>query len=161
MPKVNVIVVGNGMVGHHYVEQLTASAVDAHITVIGGETRPAYDRVHLSEYFAGRAPEDLALTTREHYREIGVDAHFGDMVTRIDRDNKKVITENGQEYCYDKLVLATGSYPFVPPVKGNDLPPCVVYRTIDDLGMIQAQANNGKIGVVVGGGLLGLSLIHI
>ena len=156
MPKVNVIVVGNGMVGHHYVEQLTASAVDAHITVIGGETRPAYDRVHLSEYFAGRAPEDLALTTREHYREIGVDAHFGDMVTRIDRDNKKVITENGQEYCYDKLVLATGSYPFVPPVKGNDLPPCVVYRTIDDLGMIQAQANNGKIGVVVGGGLLGL-----
>ena len=156
MPKVNVIVVGNGMVGHHYVEQLTASAVDAHITVIGGETRPAYDRVHLSEYFAGRAPEDLALTTREHYREIGVDAHFGDMVTRIDRDNKKVITENGQEYCYDKLVLATGSYPFVPPVKGNDLPPCVVYRTIDDLGMIQAQANNGKIGAVVGGGLLGL-----
>ena len=156
MPKVNVIVVGNGMVGHHYVEQLTASAVDAHITVIGGETRPAYDRVHLSEYFAGRAPEDLALTTREHYREIGVDAHFGDMVARIDRDNKKVITENGQEYCYDKLVLATGSYPFVPPVKGNDLPPCVVYRTIDDLGMIQAQANNGKIGVVVGGGLLGL-----
>ncbi|MCS5593567.1 MAG: nitrite reductase large subunit NirB [Porticoccaceae bacterium] len=156
MPKVNVIVVGNGMVGHHYVEQLTASAVDAHITVIGGETRPAYDRVHLSEYFAGRAPEDLALTTREHYREIGVDAHFGDMVARIDRDNKKVITENGQEYCYDKLVLATGSYPFVPPVKGNDLPPCVVYRTIDDLGMIQAQANNGKVGVVVGGGLLGL-----
>ncbi|HIG66908.1 MAG TPA: nitrite reductase large subunit [Porticoccaceae bacterium] len=156
MPKVNVIVVGNGMVGHHYVEQLTASAVDAHITVIGGETRPAYDRVHLSEYFAGRAPEDLALTTREHYREIGVDAHFGDMVARIDRDNKKVITENGQEYCYDKLVLATGSYPFVPPVKGNDLPPCVVYRTIDDLGMIQVQANNGKVGVVVGGGLLGL-----
>lgn len=156
MPKVNVIVVGNGMVGHHYVEQLTASAVDAHITVIGGETRPAYDRVHLSEYFAGRAPKDLALTTREHYREIGVDAHFGDMVARIDRDNKKVITENGQEYCYDKLVLATGSYPFVPPVKGNDLPPCVVYRTIDDLGMIQAQANNGKVGVVVGGGLLGL-----
>jgi len=156
MPKVNIIVVGNGMVGHHYVEQLTASAVDAHITVIGGETRPAYDRVHLSEYFAGRAPEDLALTTREHYREIGVDAHFGDMVARIDRDNKKVITENGQEYCYDKLVLATGSYPFVPPVKGNDLPPCVVYRTIDDLGMIQAQANNGKVGVVVGGGLLGL-----
>jgi nitrite reductase (NADH) large subunit len=156
MPKVNVIVVGNGMVGHHYVEHLTASAVDAHITVIGGETRPAYDRVHLSEYFAGRAPEDLALTTREHYREIGVDAHFGDMVARIDRDNKKVITENGQEYCYDKLVLATGSYPFVPPVKGNDLPPCVVYRTIDDLGMIQAQANNGKVGVVVGGGLLGL-----
>ena len=58
----NVVVVGNGMVGHHYIEQLVASSVQAKITVIGGETRPAYDRVHLSEYFAGRTPEELALT---------------------------------------------------------------------------------------------------
>ena len=93
-----VVVVGNGMVGHHYVEQLTASSVEAHITVIGGETRPAYDRVHLSEYFAGRTPEDLALTTREHYVEIGVDAHFGDPVAKIDRDSKTVITENGRSF---------------------------------------------------------------
>jgi NAD(P)H-nitrite reductase large subunit len=76
----NVVVIGNGMVGHHYVEQLAASPIVARITVIGGETRPAYDRVHLSEYFAGRSPEDLALTTREHYIEIGVEAHFGDPV---------------------------------------------------------------------------------
>jgi nitrite reductase (NADH) large subunit len=129
-----VVVVGNGMVGHHYVEQLTASSVEAHITVIGGETRPAYDRVHLSEYFAGRTPEDLALTTREHYVEIGVDAHFGDPVAKIDRDSKTVITETGRSFAYDKLV----------------------YRTIDDLGNIKAQADNAKVGVVVGGGLLGL-----
>lgn len=151
-----VVVVGNGMVGHHYVEQLVASEVEAHITVIGGETRPAYDRVHLSEVFSGRSPEDLALTTRDHYREIGVNAHFGDAVKSIDRDNKTVTTDSGKQYPYDKLVLATGSYPFVPPVKGNDLEPCLVYRTIDDLGMIQAQAKGRKIGVVVGGGLLGL-----
>ena len=151
-----VVVVGNGMVGHHYVEQLVASSIDAQITVIGGETRPAYDRVHLSEFFAGRSPEDLALTTREHYIEIGVDAHFGDPVTRIDRDNKTVITETGRSFAYDKLVLATGSYPFVPPVPGNDQDPCVVYRTIDDLGAIKAQAKDAQIGVVVGGGLLGL-----
>ena len=151
-----VVVVGNGMVGHHYVEQLVASSIDAQITVIGGETRPAYDRVHLSEFFAGRSPEDLALTTREHYIEIGVDAHFGDPVTRIDRDNKTVITETGRSFAYDKLVLATGSYPFVPPVPGNDQDPCVVYRTIDDLGAIKAQAKDARIGVVVGGGLLGL-----
>jgi len=151
-----VVVVGNGMVGHHYVEQLVASEVEAHITVIGGEARPAYDRVHLSEVFSGRTPEDLAMTTRDHYREIGVDALFGDFVASIDRDNKTVITESGKQYAYDKLVLATGSYPFVPPVKGNDLEPCLVYRTIDDLGMIQAQAKDRKIGVVVGGGLLGL-----
>lgn len=151
-----VVVVGNGMVGHHYVEQLVASSIDAQITVIGGETRPAYDRVHLSEFFAGRSPEDLALTTREHYIEIGVDAHFGDPVTRIDRDNKTVITETGRSFAYDRLVLATGSYPFVPPVPGNDQDPCVVYRTIDDLGAIKAQAKDARIGVVVGGGLLGL-----
>jgi len=151
-----VVVVGNGMVGHHYVEQLVASEVEAQITVIGGETRPAYDRVHLSEFFAGRSPEDLALTTRDHYREIGVDAYFGDRVASIDRDQKTVTTDSGKQFAYDKLVLATGSYPFVPPVKGNDLEPCVVYRTIDDLGIIQAQAKGGKVGVVVGGGLLGL-----
>jgi nitrite reductase (NADH) large subunit len=151
-----VVVVGNGMVGHHYVEQLVASDVEAQITVIGGETRPAYDRVHLSEFFAGRSPEDLALTTRDHYRELGVEAHFGDMVASIDRDTKTLTTESGKQFAYDKLVLATGSYPFVPPVKGNDLEPCTVYRTIDDLGTIQAQATGGKIGVVVGGGLLGL-----
>lgn len=151
-----VVVVGNGMVGHHYVEQLVSSDVVADITVIGGESRPAYDRVHLSEYFAGRAPEDLALTTREHYNDIGVDAHFGDPVIGIDRQAKSVTTKTGRTFSYDKLVLATGSYPFVPPVPGNDQDPCVVYRTIDDLGNIKAQAENARIGVVVGGGLLGL-----
>ena len=153
---IKVVVVGNGMVGHHYVEQLVNSDVVTDITVIGGESRPAYDRVHLSEYFAGRAPEDLALTTREHYNDIGVDAHFGDPVIGIDRQAKSVTTKTGRTFSYDKLVLATGSYPFVPPVPGNDQDSCVVYRTIDDLGNIKAQAENARIGVVVGGGLLGL-----
>jgi nitrite reductase (NADH) large subunit len=119
----NIVVVGNGMVGHHYVETLAKSEVAAKITVIGGEPRPAYDRVHLSEFFSGRAAEDLALTTREHYESIGVDAHFGDPISRIDRDNKTVITAGGRSFGYDKLVLATGSYPFVPPVPGHDQKP--------------------------------------
>jgi len=144
------------MVGHHYVEQLAASPTVTRITVIGGETRPAYDRVHLSEYFAGRSPEDLALTTREHYIEIGVGAHFGDPVDRIDRHNKTVITQAGRQFSYDKLVLATGSYPFVPSVPGRDHNSCLVYRTIDDLGSIKVQASEAHIGVVIGGGLLGL-----
>ena len=152
----NVVVIGNGMVGHHYVEQLVASPIVARITVIGGETRPAYDRVHLSEYFAGRSPEDLALTTREHYIEIGVEAHFGDPVDRIDRHNKTVITQTGRQFSYDKLVLATGSYPFVPSLPGRDHNSCLVYRTIDDLGSIKVQAGEAHIGVVIGGGLLGL-----
>lgn len=156
MSKLRVVVVGNGMVGHHYVETLAKSDIDAEITVIGGEPRPAYDRVHLSEFFDGKKPEDLALTTREHYIDLGVTAHFGDFVARIDRENKTVVTEGGRVFSYDKLVLATGSYPFVPPIPGHDQEGCLVYRTIDDLGEIDAWGKKSKKGVVVGGGLLGL-----
>jgi len=156
MNTVNVVVVGNGMVGHHYVETLANSDIDAKITVIGGETRPAYDRVHLSKVFDGKEPFDLAMTTREHYHELGVDAHFGDFVSSINRDVKTVTTDTGRVFSYDKLVLATGSYPFIPPVPGHDLKHCLAYRTIDDLAEIKASAKGKKIGVVVGGGLLGL-----
>ncbi len=144
------------MVGHYYVDKLATQSTDYAITVIGAEPRPAYDRVHLSEVFSGKQPEDLALTTREHYKALGVEAHFGDAVETIDRANKQVITALGRRFAYDKLVLATGSYPFVPPVPGADLPGCLTYRTIDDLGEIRAHAAKGKVGVVVGGGLLGL-----
>ena len=144
------------MVGHYYVDKLATHPAQHKITVLGAEPRPAYDRVHLSEVFSGKNPEDLALTTREHYKEIGVEAHFGDAVAKIDREKKEVITDLGRRFSYDKLLLATGSYPFVPPVPGSELPGCLTYRTIDDLGEIKAHAQTGKVGVVVGGGLLGL-----
>lgn len=156
MKDIKVVVVGNGMVGHHFVDQLIASDVAAQITVIGAETRPAYDRVHLSEVFSGKEPKDLALTSREFYKNNGVAAHFGDAVTNIDRKKKQVITESGRLFDYDKLILATGSYPFVPPIKGSENKECLTYRTIDDLGEIKSHSQTSKIGVVVGGGLLGL-----
>jgi len=156
MSELKVVVVGNGMVGHHFVDQLVQSDTEAKITVLGAETRPAYDRVHLSEVFSGKQASDLALTTREQYVDMGVDAHFGDAVTHIDRDKKEVETESGRRFAYDKLILATGSYPFVPPIKGSERKECLTYRTIDDLGEIKANAKDSKIGVVVGGGLLGL-----
>ena len=156
MSKRKVVVVGNGMVGHHFVNSMVEAGTDDAITVIGGEPRPAYDRVHLSDVFGGRNPEDLALTTRQTYRDWGVDAHFGDPVCSIERGNKVVVTGNGRRFPYDKLVLATGSYPFVPPVPGSEHKRCLTYRTIDDLGEIRARAQGSKVGVVVGGGLLGL-----
>ncbi len=156
MSETRVVVVGNGMVGHHYVDQLLEKNIPVKVTVIGGETRPAYDRVHLSEYFAGKKPEELALATRDWYQERGVEAHFGDPVDAIDRENKRVITEGGRQFSYDKLVLATGSYPFVPPIPGGDDDRCLTYRTIDDLGAISATEKNARVGVVIGGGLLGL-----
>ncbi len=151
-----IVVVGNGMVGHYYADALARQQAGHEITVIGAEPRPAYDRVHLSEVFSGKNPEDLALTTREQYKALGIAAHFGDEVVSIDRAGKAVVTALGRRFAYDKLVLATGSYPFVPPVPGADLPHCLTYRTIDDLGAIRASAREGKVGVVVGGGLLGL-----
>lgn len=151
-----ILVVGNGMVGHHFVEQLRAADSDCCITVIGAEPRPAYDRVHLSEVFAGKAPEELALTSREHYADIGVECHFGDPVASIETEQHTVVTSGGRRFDYDKLVLATGSYPFVPPIKGGDRRECLTYRTIDDLGAIKTEARSSRVGVVVGGGLLGL-----
>lgn len=156
MSKQRIVVVGNGMVGHHYVATLAATELDVEITVLGGETRPAYDRVHLSEVFDGKKPEELAMTTRENYKNLGVIAHFGDPVTAINRNNKTVTTELGRTFAYDKLILATGSYAFVPPIPGKDVKHCLTYRTIDDLAEIKASAKGVKKGVVVGGGLLGL-----
>ena len=157
MSKKNLIVIGNGMVGHHFLEKLvaTAAAADLNIVVFGEEKLLAYDRVHLSEYFSGSTHSDLAMGTAEWYAEHQIDLRLDEAVTDIDRDDQLVKTPQGQ-YPYDELVLATGSYPFVPPIKGNDHPHCLVYRTLEDLDSIRASAKGVKTGVVVGGGLLGL-----
>jgi nitrite reductase (NADH) large subunit len=155
LSKAKIVVVGNGMVGHHFVEEM-AKNPNCHITVLSAESRLAYDRVHLSEYFGGKTAEDLAMTTPEHYEELGVTFKTNAKVINIDKAAKYVTTESGETYHYDKLILATGSYPFVPPIPGKDQDHCLVYRTIDDLEDIAASAKVSKVGVVIGGGLLGL-----
>ena len=151
------IIVGNGMVGHHFAEQLVESGALAEfeVTMFGEERHRAYDRVHLSEYFSGRDAESLALCNADYYHTHGIQLRSGEAVTAIDREQQLVVTEQGH-YAYDQLVLATGSFPFVPPIPGNDSEGCLVYRTLDDLDAIQAAAKNATNGVVVGGGLLGL-----
>lgn len=151
------IVVGNGMVGHHCVEQLIAAgALERYcIHVFGEEGQRAYDRVHLSEYFGGRDAESLALSDAALYQQPGLTLHLGVPVLEIDRARREVITSAGC-FTYDKLVLATGSYPFVPPIEGAEGDSRLVYRTLDDLDTIRAAARHARRGVVVGGGLLGL-----
>jgi len=153
--KQKIVVVGNGMVGHHFVDEM-AKHEGYEITVLSAEGRLAYDRVHLSEYFSGKTADDLALTTPAYYDEIGVNFFTNAKVINIDKAAKTVTTESGDTYAYDKLVMATGSYPFVPPIPGKERDHCLVYRTIEDLEDIQASSQTGKVGVVVGGGLLGL-----
>ena len=158
MSKQHIVVVGNGMVGHHFIDSL-ANAPEASnysITTLAEESRLAYDRVYLSSYFSGATADDLMLTSEEEYQKLGVNYKLNSAVQNIDKENKKVTTVNGDVIGYDKLILATGSYPFVPPIPGNDNEHCLVYRTIEDLESIQTSANSSKVGVVVGGGLLGL-----
>ena len=151
------IIIGNGMVGHHCVEQLIERGALAQyrVQVFSEEPLRAYDRVHLSEYFTGQDAESLALSGAELYQTPGVTLHLGVPVLEIDRERREVITAEGS-FPYDQLVLASGSYPFVPPIEGAEGDSRLVYRTLADLDTIQAAAKNARRGVVVGGGLLGL-----
>ena len=156
--KKRIVVVGNGMVGHKFIDNLVnhADADQYQIITFSEEPRLAYDRVQLSKYFSGSTAEDLMLTSEDYYNEKSVEFILKDKVVDLDFDNKEVITASGRREAYDKLVLATGSFPFVPPIPGNNGEHCLVYRTIEDLEAITASAQQSKIGVVVGGGLLGL-----
>ena len=163
----NLIVIGNGMVGQRFVEALRSrdGAGRWRVTVLAEEARPAYDRVRLSAFFDGVTEEELNL----HTPDDGVDLRLGEPATRIDRQRRVVHTGAG-EYPYDALVLATGSYPFVPPIDGVYVaagpdsagptpalrPGVFVYRTLDDLAAIRDFAKGRRTGVVIGGGLLGL-----
>ena len=156
--KQNLIVIGNGMVGHKFLESLVESeqAPNFNITVLCEEPRPAYDRVYLSSYFSGKTAEDLSLVSDGFFETNHIQLKLNCSAEHIDRQGKTVTTQQGEILSYDKLVLATGSYPFVPPVPGHERENCLVYRTIEDLEAITAGAKNSKVGVVVGGGLLGL-----
>ena len=151
------VVIGNGMVGHHCVEQLIALGALARyeIHIFGEERQRAYDRVHLSEYFSGRDAESLALGQLALYQQPGVHLHLDSPIVEIDRDNKQLVTVCGRT-AYDQLIIATGSFPFVPPIAGAEGTSRLVYRTLDDLDAIRAAAQGAQRGVVVGGGLLGL-----
>ncbi|AFI89526.1 nitrite reductase [Pectobacterium parmentieri] len=158
MSKPILVVVGHGMVGHYFLEQLVERDLHQHyhIVVFGEERHEAYDRVHLSEYFSGRSAASLSLVKDGFFAESGIELRSASEIVAIDRERQCVCDALGRETAYDKLVLATGSYAFVPPIPGNTRPGCLVYRTLDDLDAIAAQAKKATSGVVIGGGLLGL-----
>ncbi len=149
------VVIGNGMVGHKLLEELVGVA-DLDITVLCEEPRPAYDRVHLSEFFSGKTAEELSLVSPGFFDQPNVSLKLNAKAVNIDRAAKCVLLEGGETVPYDRIVLATGSYPFVPAVTGRDRNGCLVYRTIEDLEAMREWGAKSKIGVVVGGGLLGL-----
>lgn len=156
--KQRLLIIGNGPVGHQFIESIIESGQGGQfdITVIGEEPRPAYDRVHLTAWFETREAASLNMVKEGFYSDNNITALTHEKVIAIDRAAQIVSTDKGEQYAYDKLILATGSFPFVPPVPGHDRKNCFVYRTIEDLEAITAAAANAKVGAVVGGGLLGL-----
>jgi nitrite reductase (NADH) large subunit len=150
------IVIGNGMVGQRLLEQLQAGASAVEITVLCEESRPAYDRVHLTSYFSGKSAQQLSLVESDFFDRSGIDLKLSERAVAIDRAQRVVQTAGGLRLDYDRVVLATGSYPFVPSIPGCDRPGCFVYRTLDDLDAIRSASASARSGVVIGGGLLGL-----
>ncbi|MGY4921043.1 nitrite reductase large subunit NirB [Streptomyces sp. 900105755] len=154
-----IVLVGHGMVGQRFLEALAERGLTAthRVVVLCEEPRPAYDRVALTSYFSGRTPEELSMTDMEFIEAHGIELYVGDPAETIDRVARTVTARSGTAFAYDTLVLATGSYPFVPPVPHKDASGCFVYRTIDDLLAIEEYAKSrATVGAVVGGGLLGL-----
>ena len=154
----HIVLIGHGMVGQKFLESLADSpaAADVRVTVLCEEPRPAYDRVHLSEFFSGKTAQDLSLVPAGFFEKTGFTLRLAARAVSIERRENTVTTADGEVIAYDRLVLATGSYPFVPAVPGRDRPHCHVYRTIEDLEAMQASGRVSKTGVVIGGGLLGL-----
>ncbi len=152
------VVAGFGMVAYKLVERLAAlEALGRYdVTVIGEEPHPAYDRIHLSGWLGHRDPRRLALGRPGWSRELGIRAVTGNPVTSIDRENRTVHTADGERIPYHRLVLATGSAAFVPPIEGAGCEGVFTYRTIDDLQRIATCAAKASRAIVVGGGVLGI-----
>ena len=158
MSKHNVVVIGNGMVGHRFIEELLEKAEPDQfsLTVFCEEPRVAYDRVHLSAYFSHHTAEELSLVREGYYEKHQVNLLLGERAITINRDEKLIHSSTGRAVHYDTLIFATGSYPWIPPINGAEGSDCFVYRTIEDLNAIEACSRRSKRGAVIGGGLLGL-----
>lgn len=155
--QTTVVVAGNGMVGHRFVHELTERTGNkVRVVVFGDETRPAYDRVHLTRMLEGARIDDLALANRAWYQRRGVELCLGDPIVSVDSRRRTVRARSGSRTPYDYLVLATGAAPRVPAICERRLPGVFVYRSAADLRAIRQRARRSTCAAVLGGGLLGL-----
>ena len=156
------VVIGNGMAGCRAVEEVLArDPARYRITIIGAEPRVNYDRIMLSPLLAGeKSFDDIVINSEQWYAENGIRLLAGDPVLAIDRERRRVLTREGAAIDYDRLLIATGSDPFIIPVPGNDLPGVITFRDADDVETMVAAAQGGGAAVVIGGGLLGLEAAH-
>jgi len=158
MKKQKLVMVGNGMAGVRTIEELLKLNPDLYeITIFGSEPHPNYNRILLSPVLAGEQTiQDIMLNDEDWYQTHGICLHLGKKITKLDRKERIVTAEDGTTESYDRLLLATGSLPFILPIPGNDLPGVISYRDIKDTNDMIDAASSYKRAVVIGGGLLGL-----
>lgn len=156
--KKRIVVIGNGMAANALLEELLKADAERYsITVFGKERHAAYNRVLISHLLTGeKSLKDLAFHDAQWYREKSIDLRTAAPVTRIDRAGKKVFTEDGAAASYDRLVISTGSAPFMPSIPGITLDGVMAFRRADDCESIRERAKPGARAVIIGGGLLGL-----
>ena len=158
----HLVVIGNGMAGCRAVEEVIARDPNRYrVTIFGAEPRVNYNRIMLSPLLAGeKSFDDIVINTHDWYADNGIHLVSGDPVVAVDRSAKTVRARSGLETPYDKLLIATGSDPFIIPVPGKDLPGVVTFRDFDDVEKMLRAADGGGDAVVIGGGLLGLEAAH-
>ncbi|MBH03720.1 MAG: assimilatory nitrite reductase large subunit [Xanthomonadales bacterium] len=161
-PRLDLVVIGNGMAGLRVIEDLLELAPERYnITVFGAEPHASYNRIMLSPVLAGdTAFADIQTRDRAWYDANGITLHTGEAVTTIDRKRRMVVSAQGREVGYDRLVLATGSRPFILPVPGHDRPGVISFRDIADVDAMVKASQNGGRAAVIGGGLLGLEAAY-
>jgi len=156
----NVVVIGNGVVGHGFCRKLSEgdAGKSFHLVVFGEEPQVAYDRTRLSRCFTGEAEQSLELSPAGWYAQEDVELFSAERVVAVDRNRQTVTSSSGRVVRYDKLVFATGSTPLVPPVPGMDKAGVFVYRTLDDLKAIRRYSRSVRTCAVLGGGALGIEI---
>ncbi|HVI99636.1 MAG TPA: nitrite reductase large subunit NirB [Sphingomonas sp.] len=160
--RAHLVVIGNGMAGCRAVEELLARDAGRHrVTIFGAEPHVNYNRIMLSPVLAGeKSFDEIVINDHDWYADNQIDLIAGDPIVAIDRTAKTVTSKAGRTVVYDKLLIATGSDPFIIPVPGHDLPGVISFRDMSDVDAMLAAAAQGGDAVVIGGGLLGLEAAH-
>lgn len=158
MGKQKLVLIGNGMAGVRCVEEILGLAPDRfEITIFGSEPHPNYNRIMLSKVLQGDTTvNDITINDWQWYQDNNITLYAGDPVVSIDTANRKVMSEKGRSVSYDRLILATGSLPFMLPLPGADKPGVTAFRDISDCNKMLEASKSYKKAVVIGGGLLGL-----
>jgi nitrite reductase (NADH) large subunit len=165
--KKKLVMIGNGMAGVRAIEEILSANPDMFdITIIGAEKYPNYNRIMLSPVLAGDTTiDEIILNDEQWYADNQINLHLGTRVQAIHRGYKKIITDQGTEFHYDKLIIAMGSNPFIIPIPGHDKKGVMAFRDIDDCDAMMEASKTYKKAAVIGGGLLGLEaakgLLHL